>query len=315
MLLPQISPSDPVTSQALRGLQESCPILADVEFYSKNGPADHVKKAPSSSDTDTFRDINEDNSPTAATRDYKSFGKKIVSFDAKVDVVLEDRNEDPATELATQTYLEAKERGYVLQKKFFDGDSASNSDEFDGIKNIVQSANIITPDDNIGVMLGNSDTHRQAQQVALETFIRTARKIKGGATHAYMNGLLKIRWLTIAKELGYYRNSKDSLGNEVEMIGNIILRDAGLDTSGDDILPFNETVNSEKNTSSIYFTRWGERTDLSVLTSKGLVGRYSGQHGNFYINNVNMDAVMVLQDDTAVYQHKGWRIEDAVAAS
>lgn len=308
MLLEQISPSDPVTAQAMRGLKETCAIIRDAQFYQKNGPADNVKKAPSSSDSGTFRSLNESNNPTAAARNYESFGKKIVSFDAKVDVILEDRNEDPATELAMQTYIEAKERGYVVQEKFFEADSGSNAEEFDGIRAVCPAGNVITPSSNILVPVGNSDANRAAQQSAIESLLINARKIKGGATHAYMNGLLKIRLLTVAKELGYYRMSKDELGNEVEQIGDIVLRDAGLKTDGKDILPFSETVNAEGTTSSIFFVRWGERTDLTVLTSRGLVGRYAGQVANHYINNVNMDAALVLQDDTAIQQSEGWKL-------
>lgn len=309
MLLSQISPSDPVTRAALDGILETCPILADVQFYSRTGPADSVKEAPESTDTETFRGLNEDNNPTPGARNYLPYGKKIVSFDAKVDVILEDRNEDPATELAIQTRLEGRERGYVLQEAFFEGDSANESDEFDGIRNMVHASNIFTPDANVTLALGNSDAHRQAQQIAYEEFQKGVRSIKGGATHVYMNGLHKIRWLTIAKELGYYRMSKDELGNTIDMIGNVIVRDAGVKTNGTDILPNTETVNAESNTSSYFFVRWGERVDLSVLTSRGLVGRYAGQIGNFYINNVNMDAVMVRQNKHAIKQMKGWQLE------
>lgn len=313
MLLPQISPSDPVTNQALEGLMETCPILQDVQFYSRSGPADNVKKSPSSSDTDTFRGLNDDNTPSDGDRNYESYGKKIVSFDAKIDVVYEDRNEDVATELATQTYIEARERGFVLQEKFFEADSGVNADEFDGIRATMPAANVNTPDSNTLVPLGNSDANFTAQQEAIERFLNEARKIKGGASHAYQNGTLGIRFLSVAKNLGYYRKSKDELGNVIEQIRNVVVRDAGLKTNGDDILPFNETVNAEANTSSIFFTRWGERTDLSVLTSRGLVGRFAGQINNHIINNVNMDAVLVLQDDTAIQQSEGWQLEEPAA--
>lgn len=184
-----------------------------------------------------------------------------------------------------------------------------NAKEFSGIRNIVNAGNIITHNNEpVVINLGNSDANRQAQQVAYETFRKDARRIKGGATHAYMNGDLKIRWLTIAKELGYYRLSKDELGNDIEMIGDIIIRDAGLKTNGDDILPLAETMGVHESTTSIFFVRWGERTDLTVLTSRGLVGRYSGQVGNFFINNVNMDAALVLQNKHALNQSKGWAL-------
>ncbi|MEQ9309692.1 MAG: hypothetical protein RLN90_09570 [Balneolaceae bacterium] len=310
MKLAQISPNDPITALALEGLMKTCPILLDAEFYSKTGNSDNVKKASESSDTATFRALNAANNPTAGSRTYESTGKSIVSFDAKVDVILEDRNEDVAPELAYQTKLEAIERGYVLQEKFFEGDQGSEATEFDGMRNLVTAPNTISPAASIVLPLGNSDANRKKQQEAYEYFQQRARSIKGGATHVYMNGLHKIRWLSIAKELGYYRLSKDELGNELEMIGNIIVRDAGLKTNGTDILPNSEVVSGENTTSSSYFfVRWGERSDLTVLTSKGLVGRYAGQVGNQHINNINMDAALVLQNDRALVQSKAWALE------
>lgn len=308
-----ISPSDPVSRVALDGLYETCPILADAEFYSRTGPADSVKKAPESSDTETFRSLNAANSPTPGSRSYLDIGKKIVSFDASVDVILEDRNEDIATELVTQTRIEAMERGYILQEKFFEGDEGGNAEEFDGLRNIVEEI-YDHSDSDILLPLGNSDANKALMQAAYEQFRKDARRIKGGATHVYMNGTLKIRWLTIAKELGYYRLSKDELGNDIEMIGDIIVRDAGLKTNGDDILPFNETVGGNTTTSSMFFSRWSERVNLTVLTSRGLVGRYSGQSGNLITNNVNMDAALVLQNKFALVESKGWALEETAGS-
>lgn len=308
-----ISPSDPISRLALKGIMKNAPILMDAEFFTRTGPSDVIKREPESSDTALFRSINEDNSPTPGARNYDTYAKKILSYDAKVDVILEDRNEDVTAELATQLLKESENRGFILQEKFFEGDDGSDPEEFDGFRNIVQTI-YDHGDSDILLPLGNSDTNKALMQAAYEQFQKDARKVPGGATHAYMNGTLKIRWLSIAKELGYYRMSKDELGSTIEMIGNIIIRDAGLKKNGDDILPFSETVGGNTTTSSVFFCRWGNRSDLSVLTSRGLVGRDAGQIGNFYINNVNMDAVLTLQNYNALVQSKGWALEETAGS-
>jgi hypothetical protein len=310
MLLREISPSDNITAVVLSAFEISCPILADAQFYSRTGPADSVKRAKGTTNkAEIFREINTNNTPAAFTRTYDAVTKKIVSFDAKADVTLEDRNEDPETELLQETSVEAESVGYALQEKFFEGDVDDDSKEFDGMRELATAlGNVVTANDQgnpVVLALGNSDAVVSAQQQAVEFMLRFFARVRGGASHCYMNEYLKIRWLTIAKALGYYRQSKDELGNVIELIGNTIIRGAGYTEPGVPLLPFNEA----NNTSSIFACRWGERKDLTVLTSVGVKARYAGQIGNFLFNNVNMDAAMHLQNPTGLWQCSGWALE------
>jgi hypothetical protein len=309
MLLRQISPSDPVTAVVIDGLERSCPILSDAQFYSRPGPADSVKRAKDTEEKEEiFRELNTNNTAQAFTRTYDPVVKKIVSFDTKADVALEDRNEDPEAELAQETRVQAESVGYTLQEKFFEGDVDDDEKEFNGMRELTAATGKIVfandSADGVVLALGNSDMAVAAQQTAIESLLKFFACIRGGASHAYMNEYLKVRWLTIAKNLGYYRQSKDELGNLIDMIGGTVIRGAGYTEPGTPLLPFTE----ENNSSSIFACRWGERVDLTVLTSVGVKGRYAGQIGNFLINNVNMDAVMHLQNPTALYQCKGWKL-------
>jgi hypothetical protein len=309
MKLAQASAGDPVSALALVGLSKNAPILQDAEFYIKPGAADNVKHArEGAAKTKITRSLNEDNTATPPTPVYNAATKKIVSFDAKVDVVLEDRNEDPEAELAVQTRLEAEEASWELQEMFFEGDTGADAEDFDGMRNLVQTGQVLTTATNgIQVPVGG-DAQKSAQQTAVETLLQHAARVRGGATHMYMNENLKIRFVTVAKHLGYYSMSIDKFGKMIESIGNIIVRGAGYAKAGTTLLPFNETVGSSSDCSSIFFTRWGERVDLTVLTSVGVRGRYAGQIGNYIINNVNLEAVLHLQADTALWQSEGWRL-------
>lgn len=309
MKLREISPADPITSLVLEGFEKSAPVWTqDVEFYSKPGPADSVKRAKTTSTkTQIFRALNNNNTAPTWAPTYDPVAKKIVSFDVKVDVALEDRNEDPEAELAQLTKIEAESVGYALQEKFFEGNSdESEGDplEFDGLRILAANLGNIVNAENGNVPVGNSNTAISAQQLFIEELLRFFKRVRGGATHAYLNEDLKVRVLTVAKNLGYYRNSKDELGNEVDMIGTVIIRGAGYKENGGLILPFTETGN----TTSIFACRFGERVDLTCLTSVGVKARYAGQVGNFLINNVNMDAALHLQNRSALYQLKGLSI-------
>ncbi len=310
MLIQKISSADPLTKLVVDGLLRTAPILADVEFYSKTGSADSIRKSSDSENNVIFRSLNEVNEVNPADATYEPVSKKIISFDAKVDVMLEDRNEDPETELAVQTRIEAENAGYILQDKIFNGNTAMNNEEFDGFINIVDNSKVSAIATNGLVLpLGSSDSKITAQQQAIEELLKLFASVRGGATHAYMNEYLKIRWLTIAKNLGYYRQEKDELGSTVEKIGNVIIRGAGYKKDGTTLLPFNETIGSATNCSSVFVARWGERIDVTALTSVGVKARYAGQSGNLLINNVNLDMTLVLQNENALVQSQGWRLE------
>ena len=310
MLLQQISDNGPVSQLALQGLMTNAPILKDAQWYSKAGAADSVKhQRQAAAKTKITRSVNEDNTATPPTNTYNAATKKIVSFDAKVDVFLEDRNEDIFTELGVQTRLEAEEAGWELQEMFFEGDEGSDPEDFDGMRQLTPSAQKkVVATNGLQMPLGNSDANVTAQQTAIEKFLQHAALVQGMATHVYVPEFFKIRLLTVAKNLGFYRQSKDELGNLVEYINDIVIRGAGYKRDGTLLLPFDETVGTSSDCSSLFFVRWGERKFLTMLTSVGVKGRYAGQIGNFIINNVNLDAVMHLQNDKAIMQSQGWRL-------
>jgi len=310
----EVSPQDPISQRALDGLEETAPILTqgEIEFYTRDGDQDRVQKAGDSSDTELFRSQNTDNSPTPRSNDYADAVKKILSYDAEADVILEDRNRDPEEELTDQTYLESRERGYIFQNKIFEADSATNADEFDGMRVQVPSGHVIEPDDKIVMPLGG-DSKKQAQQEAIEEILKFFERVPGGAQVAYVNNFMKIRLLAIAKSTGFYGQSKDELGDTIDMVGDTIIRGAGRKKDGSSVLPFSESFTDSSstthtNTSSIFACRWAERADLTMLTSVGLKGRYAGQSGNMITTNLNMDAQLVLQDDNALWQKRGFAL-------
>lgn len=309
MLVRQISPNDPISAIAIDAMHRTCPLLDRLQFVAAGGDLARVKTARVGATTNIFRNINEDNSPTPPTTAYSNIVKKIVSFDASVDVTLEDRNKDLDAELVTQTLLEAESAGYLLQEAIIEGDATTEgSKEFSGLRKLVPTANVKA----IGMLLplGNSDEKIKFAQAAIETLLENFEKIRGGAQFALMHNMLRRRLLTLAKMVGYYRLSKDELGSEIEMIGDAVILPAGYKENGAGLLPFTET----DGTSSIFAFRTGELRDLAALTSVGIKARYSGQAGNLITNNVNFDMALGLQNDTALYQFTGWKLDESVAA-
>lgn len=311
--LRQLSASNPLNNRIVDGLEFAAPFLQDAIFYARSGNADMVKQArEGTTQAAYFRALNASaNTVTPPTPSYPTLTKRIVSFDAKVDRVVQDRGEAIEDEIAYQCYLEAREAGWILQEKFFEGDNASVSTEFDGLTTLVDAGQSYEIGAGAGVVLqlGNSDDAVAAQQQGIEELMRLKMRVRGGATHFYMNDWLKARWLTVAKNLGYYRQSKDELGNEIELIGDVIIRGAGMKKDYTQLLPFSDSVSGgATNCSPIYAVRWGERSDLSALTTVGVSSSLPALSGNFWIVNVNLDIALLLQDTTAVVKAQGWRL-------
>lgn len=303
------SPSDPISQVALEGMLLHAPVLEDIEFYIKPGASDLRKQKRDGSTSQIFRALNANNSATPPDISYETVPKKLVSFDASVDVANEDRNEDVHEELAAQTRSEAISAGFIFQEKYFEADPASDEKEFSGLRALVHSDSILLAGENgLEIPLGNTDAKLSAQQRAVERLLQHIATVRGGATHAYMNESLKTRLLTVAKALNYYRNSQDELGNSIDMINNVIIRGAGYKESGAALLPFNEAVGNSADCSSIFLVRHGERVDLSAVTSAGVKGRFAGQFGNLITNNINLDMALSIDNKYAIVQSKGWRL-------
>lgn len=308
-----LSASNPLNNRIVDGLEFAAPFLQDAIFYARSGNADMVKQArEGTTQAAYFRALNANaNTATPPTPSYPTLTKRIVSFDAKVDRVVQDRGEAVEDEIAYQCYLEAREAGWTLQEKFFEGDNAAESTEFDGLRTLVDVGETYEIGAGAGVVLqlGSGDDAVAAQQSAIEELQRLIKRVRGGATHLYMNDWLHARWITVAKHLGYYRQSKDELGNAIDEVAGVILRSAGTKKDHTQLLPFDESVTGgAANCSSIFAVRWGERSDLSALTTVGVSSSLPTLSGNFWIVNVNLDIALLLQDTTAVVQAKGWRL-------
>ena len=306
--LREVSVSNPVSDAVVEELYNAAPILNDIEFYQQDGGAPLIKtgREPDSGEVG-FRALNEDQVATGPTRPEVPQPKKILGFEAKVDRVLEDRNEDVDAELEQETRLKAQESGFILQEKIFDGNSATNAKEFDGMRVLAAAEKVITPADPVVFELGGDDK-LLSQQVAFETLMNFMARIPAGATHVYVNANLLNRLIIIAKHLGYYRMSKDELGNQIDMIGDVVVRSAGRKYNGDALLPFDQTVGANNDTGDIVAVRHGEKRWLTALTSKGVNADFEGLRGKFYVNTMDLDMTLVLQHDAALWVLKNVRM-------
>jgi hypothetical protein len=302
----EISASDNLTNTAIDALAEVAPALEDIEFYAQPGSSDTIyQDFDAAAKAKITRSLNEDNSATPPTPVPATLTKKIVSFDAKVDVVYADRGYDLPTAMIRQIQREARQAGFRLQYLIFEGDAAADAEDFNGLRKIASGS--YTNENGVLVPAGNSDGVIEAQQLAVEAFLKEAQKLRAVNPIAYMNEDLLTRWVTVGKSLGYYRETIDEFGVPIPQIRNVILKGAGYDADGVPLLPFTEAVNGG-NSSSVFFTQWGEADNVSALTSVGLIARDAGQSGNYLLTNINLDMVLGLQKPWALVLSQGWKL-------
>jgi len=312
MKLRQISPGDEVTTLGLNGMERGAPILTDAEWRDRPGDLERKETKQGAQGGSTItRLINNDNTPITYTPAYRNVTKKIVSRDIKTDKIVRQRAGDPIIDLAERTEEEMFYVGQLFQAMCFTGDSGAVATDFDGLENLISYGRNL--DANLTLPLGG-DSVKDLQQEAIEKLLEHAENVitfgPDQLVHAYVNGSFKVRILSIAKALGYLSTvQKPDAGYVDNIIGDkVIIRSAGLDSSGSYLIPFTETYNGG-NSSSIWFVAWDESgIGVHILTSQGLVGEYNGPVGNFYQNNFNMDAVMGVRNSNALIRSRGWKL-------
>lgn len=309
----ELSATDPRTTLVLNNFVQAAPIIQDLNaesaFYTRNGDSDRVREGRDSTGGSLFRSINADNNPSAANVTYVSGDKKIISFSPKVDKINEARGNDIDSELAYETAAKAENKGYAFQTAMFEGDSGTNADSIDGFRSLVASANVEEPPEKLVIPIGG-DAVKQAQQEFFEYFFNWLEAIPGGADYAYMNNKIRNRMLMAAKNVGYYRQSKDALGNRVEMVGDVVVRGAGHKADRSLNLPFNESYTDDSatthnDTSSIFAARFGTRRQVTMLTSQGGFLVDFEEKSNHLYHHVNADVAPIVQEPDALQQLRG----------
>lgn len=306
MNIRQASPGDPLTSAALGALIETAPILEDLEFYTRPGTSDTIyEDFDAGAKAKITRSLNEDNTATAPTPVPQTLTKAIVSFDAKVDTVYLQRGYDIPSEMQTQLRREARQAGFRFQYLVFEGDVAVDAEDFNGFRKIAKTAYKNTA--GLIVPAGNADSVVESQQLAVEAFLNQAAVLRAANPIAYMNETLRARWVTVAKNLGYYRQSIDELGRQIERIGNVVLKGAGYGSDGAALLPFTETANGGSS-SSIFFVEHAEGDKVTALTSAGFVAEDNGKVGSHFIVNCNMDMQLGIRTPWSLVISQGWKL-------
>ncbi|GJQ32468.1 MAG: hypothetical protein HBSAPP04_13070 [Ignavibacteriaceae bacterium] len=301
MKLNQISANDSVTQTVVNAMMAASPVLMDAEFYAISGNAEYARKA-ATADGGDFRALNSNYPANQVDPEFVLAALKIFGDTVEVDRAHERRGKDIASERARQLLQVAKNIGKNFTDKFFN--ATVNATDFDGLKALVPNAQILTPAaDGFEVLAGNDNAAKKSQQKFLENLRNAKGMLSAGASALYMNLAVLNRLTSIAAD--YIQWVKDDFGMLVPFFDGIPIRNAGLNSTGSEVLPSTEVCGNSANTSSVFAVAWGEASELSVATSVGVEAKDLGLVGVHYTHSIDFDAVPVLLNPKAVAQLKG----------
>ena len=306
MLLGQISASDAVTQQVVTAMVSKASVLRKAQFYKMVGSAEYRRTKATATGGKT-RAIGNAYAANPQAPSFANPALKIMGDRIQVDRAYERRGGDIASERALQLLSFAEDLGRKFQDLFFNGDSAGDVTQFDGIVKLMPAAQVITPNANgIAVNLGNSDSAKASQQKIIELLQLLIKKIDGGAEALYMNGITWSRLSTIAASLITWE--KNEFGMLIPYFAGVEIVDVGYNQAGTDIITNSETCGNSNDCTSIYAARFGEAVDLSLLTNLGVEVKDLGLVENNYEHSVEMDTAIALLNNRSIARLEGIRI-------
>ncbi|WP_405153133.1 major capsid protein [Paenibacillus sp. FSL K6-0108] len=244
---------------------QNAPVLQYLPFMEIQGNA-YAYNREASLPGVAFRGVNEGYVESTGAVNQLTESLSIMGGDADVDKFIQQTRSNVNDQRAIQTALKTKAAAFKFQDTFFNGDIATDSKSFDGLKKRLTGSQVITASTN-GLNIedvGNYDLFLEA----LETLLYQTR---GRADALYMDSKTKIRLSTIARKLGFHENSVDVFGRPVTAFNGVPIFDAGDNAAGDKVIGHNETTGTASNTTSIYAVKFGADEFTSGLTNGGVM--------------------------------------------
>ncbi len=228
-----------------------------------------------------FRAVNGSYTESTGTVNPKTESLVILGGDADVDTFIQKTRSNFNDQRAVQTAMKVKAASYKYQDTFINGDTAVDTNAFDGLKKRLIGGQVISsPGANGSPVFGtNADT--EAFWGAMDDLVSSVPGIDGtnGAIYANSKIIGKIR--SAGRRAGGVEVVREDLtGKRIVTWNGIPVLDLGTTAAGVDILPLTETKGTSDLTSSIYAVKFGEdEGDQAVtgLTNGGVDVRDLGE--------------------------------------
>lgn len=196
-----------------------------------------------------FRGVNEAYTESTGTVVPVTETLKILGGDADVDRFVQQTMSNINDQRATQTRMKVKAARLTFQDAFFNGDSAVEAREFDGLKKRLTGGQVIDTATNGMSVLGTTDAERHAFLDKLDEMLA---QVRGPVAALFLNKGILGSLRSSARRLGKWDTQRDDFGRKVDYYDGIPLLDPGDDAVGGMILPQDETQGTADDCSSIY---------------------------------------------------------------
>ncbi|MFF4392388.1 major capsid protein [Streptomyces sp. NPDC001552] len=214
-----------------------------------------------------FRSVNEAYAESTGTVNQKSEALVILGGDADVDKFIVQTRGNLNDQRAIQTRMKVKAASYKFAETFFNGDTATDSKSFDGLRKRLTGAQVLSAGTNGAPIVGAgaNDSH-----VFFDFLDQLVAQVPGlnssnGALYANRQVIAKVR--SAARRIGGFEMIREALtGKLVATYNGIPFLDPGQTAAGADILPQTETQGSATDASSIYAVRFGQSEDDRAVT-------------------------------------------------
>ncbi len=176
----------------------------------------------------------------------------ILGGDADVDAFLQQTYSDPNDLRALVVAAKSKSLANKFSDTFFNGDSATNAKQFDGVKKL-----------SAGTRTMNKGAN--GAPLELDHLDELIDMIKPGTPHVLFTSKRTRRQLSSLR-----RASGSVLETSTDMFGRRVLTYDGIPVEVDDHIPDNETLGTSTDCSSIYAVQFGFQTGLCGLENGGI---------------------------------------------
>jgi len=236
---------------------DESPVLDRIPFMEIEGNAYQYTKE-SALPGIAFRAVNAAYTESTGAVVNATVGLKIFGGDADVDRFIARTMGNLNDQRALQTRLKAKAAAIFFTQNFFEGNSGSNPDSFDGLSTMLTGAQVITAGVN-------------GATLTLDMLDDLIASVVGGPDVLYMNAWLIRKVNRLLRASGIAPEPIEIARRIVGTYAGLPMVATGLSTDGvTEILGFDETVGSSSITASIYAVKFGEQEFVSGLTNGGI---------------------------------------------
>ncbi len=252
--------TDALKKGVIETFGEFSPVLQDLPFVEVMGNSFKYNREASLPSVE-FRAVNSAYTESAGTFDQAS--ESLVIFGGVVDVdrYIQQTRGSINDQRAVQTRMKVKSLALAFTRTFFEGDSAADTNSFDGLaKRLAGTTQVITANDGGG----------NGGELSLEYMDALIDAVWGGPDAIYMSRHNRRKLTTLARNSSIVEIYLDDFGRQVTRYDGIPIKIVGKDEENVEILGDDETVGTNDATSSIYAVKYGADEFVSGITNGGV---------------------------------------------